>query len=346
MASQWRQRVIKLVQIAIATAAWLWLLSQLDFDRTLSLFAGVGTIVPVALAIVTALEFGSRFSMWYVLLNVINSTRFRTAATIDVLIKFINHLIPSKASGHSIAPIVLHHFTDHDWAESLAIAALNTGFYATLYSVVAVIGLGIFVFDLPFGLLAVIGLSTGLYLLIGGTILTIGRRIGATSGLMERLLPSLTGVPLAGEFLDRFLSALPSLAADSSRTFRSLSARREVVGFYTVAWLGTLMIFPGLRVGILLSAFGAPFEPLFLLPFVLVMAYSVTILPITPGGVGIAEASAVIVFVALGIPEEVAISVVFLDRLLGVYLPAALGWYPATKIDITALVSTAPVGDS
>ena len=73
------------------------------------------------------------------------------------------------------------------------------------------------------------------------------------------------------------------------------------------------------------------------LPLYLVTAYSITLLPLTPGGIGVTEATAVAVFAGLGIPESVAIPVIFLDRFLGVYLPALLGWYPATDVDVSVL---------
>jgi uncharacterized protein (TIRG00374 family) len=69
------------------------------------------------------------------------------------------------------------------------------------------------------------------------------------------------------------------------------------------------------------------------------MAYSVTILPLTPGGVGVAEASATLVLVSLGVSQEVAIAVVLVDRVFGVYLPALLGAVPMATLDLSTLVS-------
>jgi len=87
---------------------------------------------------------------------------------------------------------------------------------------------------------------------------------------------------------------------------------------------------------LLFGSFGVSVDPL-LLPLYLVTAYSITLLPLTPGGIGVTEATAVAVFAGLGLPEAVVIPVVFLDRFLGVYLPALVGWYPTTKLDVSVL---------
>jgi hypothetical protein len=87
----------------------------------------------------------------------------------------------------------------------------------------------------------------------------------------------------------------------------------------------------------MLTAFGVAFEPAVLLPLYLVTAYSVTLLPLTPGGVGVTEATATAVFVSLGVPSAAIVPIVFVDRLFGIYLPAVIGWYPAARLDLSAL---------
>jgi hypothetical protein len=65
-----------------------------------------------------------------------------------------------------------------------------------------------------------------------------------------------------------------------------------------------------------------------------------------PGGVGVAEASATLVLVSLGVGEGAAAAVILLDRVLGVYLPALLGWVPAARVDLGALFADVrPGGD-
>jgi len=335
-----RELLLKAVQYGIALAALAYLLAQVDIERTLSMFASLEPLVVALLLGVTAFEFLSRFSMWHVLLNGRHRTAFVTTARLDLVIKFINHVIPSKASGHSIAPLVVRHYTDHDWTESVTVAALNTGLYATLYGVVALVGLGLFVTRLPSGLTLVVVLSTAMYLVAGVLILFAGRRLELAAGLFDWLEGLATRVPMIGGTAATLVGKLPSFTEDSAGVFRDLSTRPTVVGVYALGWTGNLVVFPGIRVLVLLDAFGTTFTPAVLLPLALVMAYSVTVLPLTPGGVGVAEASATLVLVSLGVPESAAVAAILVDRTLGVYLPALLGWLPMVDLDLGELTGS------
>jgi len=310
---------------------------RLDLQQTLALLAGVPPAILAAVAAVTVLEFGSRFSTWWVLLNGRVPTAFATTARVDLVIKFVNHVVPSKASGHSVAPLVLRHYTGVDWTDAVSLAGVNTGLYAALYGVTSLAGLayfGVFTGRIADGWVVVILLSTGVYVAAGGLILVAGRRMDVAGRLVGRLERVLGSVPRVGGRLAGVASALPSFTADSAGVFRDLSARPSVVVPYAVGWTGNLLVAPGLRVLLLLGALGGGFSPELLVGVALVMAYSVTVLPLTPGGVGVAEASATAVLVALGVGPELAAAAVLVDRTLGVYLPAVLGWVPATKVDL------------
>jgi uncharacterized protein (TIRG00374 family) len=336
--SGYRRRLLVVVQWAVALGAFWYVARGVDWAGATSDLAAVPAVVVLAILGITALEFGSRFSMWYALLSGRVGVSLATTARIDLTIKFINHVIPSKASGHSIAPLILRHYTDSDWPEAVSIAGLNTGLYAGLYGVVALAGLGVFAPRLAPGWLLVIALSTGVYLAAGTVVLLAGRRLDVAGRLIGRLEGLLGRIPRVGDRLGGLAAVLPTFGADSAAAFRERSGQPGVLLAYTLGWAGTLMIFPGLRVWLLLDALGGTFTPAVLLPVVLVTAYSVTVLPLTPGGVGVAEASSTAVFVALGVAPEIAAVVVLVDRVLGVYLPAVLGWLPVATLDLPALL--------
>lgn len=339
MRDRYRRFGLKALQWGVAFGAFLYVASGVDWQETGAELLTIDPLVIAAILAITVVEFGSRFSMWYVLLNGRTTVSFATSARIDLVIKFINHVIPSKASGHSIAPLVLRHYTDAEWTEAVTIAGLNTGLYATLYGLVAGLGVVLFAPRLPGGLLVVVVLSTGLYLVAGALIMLAGRRLEVAGQLFGGLESLLGSVPRIGTRLSSLAGKLPSFTADSASVFRDLSGRPSVVLPYALGWAGTLMIVPGLRVWLLLRALGGGFEPAVLVPVVLVLAYSVTVLPITPGGVGVAEASATLVLTSLGVAPEVAGVVVLLDRTFGVYLPALLGWVPMASLDLSALLT-------
>jgi len=334
-----RSRALSVLQWVLALGAFWYVARDVNWAATAADLASVPPAVVVAIAAVTTLEFGSRFSTWFVLLNGRVDTSLATTARVDLVIKFINHVIPSKASGHSVAPLVLGHYTDAEWTEAVSIAGLNTGLYATLYGVTALAGVALFAARLSRGWLVVILLSTAVYLVAGALVVLAGRRMDVAGRVVGRLERLLARVPRVGDRLAGVAGAVPSFTDESAGVFRELSARPLVVGLYALGWAGTLMVFPGLRVWLLLTALGGSFTPAVLLPVVLVMAYSVTVLPLTPGGVGVAEASATAVFVSLGVAPELAAVVVLVDRTLGVYLPAVLGWVPMARLNLSELLA-------
>lgn len=335
-----KRRAITVVQWVVALGAFWWVARDVDWTATADQLAGVEPWILVAILGVTALEFGSRFSMWYVLLNGREPTPLGTTARIDLVIKFVNHVVPSKAAGHSVAPLVVRHYTETDWSEAVTVAALNTGLYASLYGWVALVGVGLFATRLPNGVLVVIALSTALYVAGGTVVMLAGRRLDLAGRLFGGLERVAGRVPRVGDRLAGLVGKAPSFTAESAAVFRDLSSRPSVVVPYALGWAGTLMVFPGLRVWLLLTGLGGEFSPAVALPLVLVMAYSVTILPLTPGGVGVAEASATLVFTSLGVAPEIAGAVVLVDRSFGVYLPALVGWVPMADIDLASLLAS------
>jgi len=337
--SRRRRAAIGLLQWSLALGGFWYVGRQVAWRETLVRLADLSPLVVGAVLVVTAVEFATRFSMWYVLLNGRTPTSFATTARVDLVIKFVNHVVPSKASGHSVAPLVIRHYTGADWTEAVTTAGLNTGLYATLYGGVSVVGVGLFLRRLPRGLAVVLLLSTGLYLVAGVLVMLAGRRLHLASGLFDRLESLLGRVPAVGGRLATLAGKLPSFTDESADVFRDLSSRPVVLGVYALGWAGTLMIVPGIRVWVLLTALGGSFTPAVLLPVVLVMAYSVTVLPLTPGGVGVAEASATLVLVSLGVGADLAAAVVLVDRAFGVYLPALLGWVPVAGLDLADLLA-------
>jgi uncharacterized protein (TIRG00374 family) len=240
---------------------------------------------------------------------------------------------------------VLRHYTEVEWTDAVSLAGVNTGLYAALYGTTALVGLAYFgalTGRLASGWLVVVALSTGVYVVAAVLVLLAGRRMDVAGRLVGRLETALEGVPRVGARLADLAGAVPSFTDESATVFRDLSARPGVVVPYALGWVGNLVVCPGLRVLLVLSALGGGFSPELLLGVALVMAYSVTVLPLTPGGVGVAEASATAVLVGLGVPAELAAVAVLLDRTLGVYLPAILGWIPAARLDLGALLATEP----
>ena len=336
-----RRLVASVLQYGVGLLAVAWLARQVEFARLLGLLESIEPTTVLALLAVTGVGLVARFYTWQVLASRITPTGLLTAAGVDLVVNFVNQLLPSRLSGRAAAPLVVRGETGMGYAEAVAVAGVHTGLYAVLYGVGALLGLGLLLAGgrLSTGLLAVLALSTGLYLAAGAFVLVAGTNMGVVDRTVGALGGVLGRLPAVGERLADALGSLPDFTEASAGWFRRLSTDPGVVLPYAVGFAGAMVLAPGVRVWLLVESLGASVEPAFLIPAYLLVAYSVTLLPLTPGGIGVSEASATATFVALGVPAEVAVPAVFVDRLLGVYLPALAGWYPSVRLDVAGLVT-------
>lgn len=333
------------VRYGIGLLAVAWLVDQLRFDRLAGVLADVAPATALVLVAVTAAGLVARFWMWHVLINRLGEAPFRTAASTDLIVNFVNQLLPSRLSGRAAAPLVLRSETGMAVGDAVALSGVHTGLYAVLYGVGALAGLAVAVGygQLSTGLTALLALSTALYLLAGAVVLLAGANLTVLDRTVGALAAGARRLPAVGERVADRLTDLPAMTAASARSFRTLSTDPAVVLSYTAGWAGAMLFAPGARVWLLLAGIGpgvgAAIEPALALPIFLLAAYSVTLLPLTPGGIGVTEATATAAFVAFGVPAEVAAPVVFIDRFLGVYLPALGGWYPSARLDLSGMVA-------
>lgn len=334
-----RQVAFTLVQYVIAIVALGWLVQQIDVAEALTRVVSLEYWTIALLVGVSLLGAFAQFDTWAAVLKPIESVGIRSVASISLSVNFINQLLPSRLSGRLAAPFVIRSQTGMRYADAAAVSGVHTGIYAVLYGLVSTVGLLVIAFAgvLSAGWLVLLGISTGLYLLAGSVVLLAGTNLRVLDPIVEGLASVLAPIPRFGSKLAVWVRGLTDFTEASTVTFRKLAANRSVWARYAVSWSVVLLFAPAVRVWLMLSAFGVQFEPLVLLPLYLLTGYSVTLLPISPGGVGVTEATATAVFVALGVPSSVIVPIVVVDRIFGIYLPAALGWIPAARLDLTAL---------
>lgn len=327
------------LRYGIGLLAVAWLLGQVEYGRLVDVLTAIPPTTVALVGAVTVVGLLGRFWTWHVLMNRLGAATFGQAASTDLVVNFINQVLPSRLSGRAAAPVVVRTETGMSGGDSVAVAGVHTGLYAALYGVVAVVGIVAGVGRLPTGILLLLGLSTLLYFAAGAFVLLVGANLTAVDRFVATLAGLFERVPRVGGRLAGLVRSLPDFTESSAAAFRTLSTSPRAVGLYTVGWLVAMVVTPGLRVWLLLDGLGAGFEPALLLPLYLLAAYSVTLLPLTPGGIGVTEATATAVFVALGVPAETIVPVVFIDRFVGVYLPALAGWYPSLRLDLSALAA-------
>ncbi len=337
-----RRRLLQAVRYALALAALAWLVRAAAWDRVFDTAVALGAVALAGILLLSVLETLSRFATWHVLLNRLGSTPFSTAAGVTLAVSFVNHLSPSQAVGRSLAPAVLRQYTDFPWSSLVAVAGTHTALYALCYGAVALVGFGAFGPSLSWGLALLVGGAVGAYLLVGALLWLTGRHLDAATGAVVAVHARIPfgRVPFADRVAGRVAGSLPDFSADSAATFRRLTDDRAALGTFAVGWSIAMLVVPGVRTWVLLEAAGVSFQTPLLLPLALVTSYAVTLLPVTPGGIGVAEASATLVLASLGVPAGVSAGVILVDRFLGVYLPAMVGWYPAMRLDVPSALAS------
>ena len=324
MATTRRDLLVSVLQYGVGIVALGVLLTQVDF-------------AVAALGLVTVAGLVARFYTWSAVISPFTSIPLGTAGRIDLTVNFINQLLPSRLSGRVAAPFVLRAETGMEYADATAATGAHTGIYAVLYGAASLAGLAAAYDRLSTGILLLLALSTALYFVAGAVVLLAGVNLTLFDRVVEATADLAARVPRVGAAVAGKVRGITEITSSSTESFRAVAGDVAVWLRYAVGWTGALVLAPGLRVWLLFTSFGASVEPAALLPLYLVAAYSVTLLPLTPGGIGVTEATATAVFVGLGVPSDVVIPVIFVDRFLGVYLPALAGWYPSLSMDLSVL---------
>ncbi len=335
----WRGIFVSTAKYAVGIAVLTWVFYTTDVEGTLNTITQLSPVTVGLVVGISVVGVIARASTWYVLAVFFKEVNWKQLVTANLVIKFVNSLFPSRLSGRSIAPLALRHFTGIGWNEATAVTVAHTGFYAVLYGMVALFGL---VFTLPMlgpGLTALILLSVAGYMIVGGGVILVGWRLNMFNQLINSLAHLCEHLP-RGKTIAALINKFRTKLLDGSeKKFQQIAHDCRSVLFFIGTWTIALLIIPTLRIWVLLSSIGVTGLDPILLPLYVVIAYSVTILPLTPGGIGVAEATAVTVFVALGVPEAAIVSVVFLDRVFGVYLPSLFGWIPLARTNFAEVIN-------
>lgn len=220
----------------------------------------------------------------------------------------INTVVPMKA-GRIGAPVLLKKIIpDINKERSIGATFFATIIYTFLYGVFTI--LGVFLIGLPSSILPAAILASGLY--IGASLLMI--QLGSNG--------------MSHPWIEKLIQFLPNkLKFEGKSVEKNLKeiATVENTGFYSFFWILSFLPVQGLRLYLIFASLGYTFSNPLILLLLPVLAYSVTVIPISLGGVGLAEFSAYSIFVFMGVPSSIAISVAFLDRFITAYLPAMVG---------------------
>ena len=308
----------------VGICAFGWLAARLDLEASLSVVSRIPGQTLVMVFVVSIGGYLALFASWHVLFRQFADTKFVDAASVSLSLAFLNLSVPTRLPATVVNPLLITNRTSLEGGEATAITLFQITIFAGCYGVVTILGIARTFTQLSKGLVLVLAGSAVLYFVVflGGSAAGLG------FDLVDRLLEWVGSVPKLGQVIG---STAPSFGTTVQSGFRSCLTNAQTVGLYIACWAGSVMVASGARFWLLFQALDVTITDPALLPVYAVMAYAVTILPISIGGIGVAEASAVLVFSSLGFPIEVVAPVVLVDRIFASYLPGVMGVYTAVR---------------
>lgn len=328
------KRPLQIIKYLLGFVILAWVLSTIDWRSAVGTVAGFSMRSAIAIIVVAIVGAAVPVGAWQVLAARFTSVRFRNILVANLIVRFVNTLFPSRVSGRSVAPLALHRHVGLNWNDAVAVTMAHTALHAILYAMFTVAGAVLIVGQHNIGLLSLILFSVAAYLTVGLSLGLAGWRLDLLEHLFTGVRRIVLLLPQGSRLAGPLKNAQIALLDGTDEQFQELLRDRSRITLFIIIWIAGVIIIPAVRIWILLQAVGVTDVDPVLLPLYVVVAYSVTILPLTPGGIGVVEATAVVVFVTLGLPQSAIVTVVFLDRLLGVYLPSLIGWVPLINTNV------------
>lgn len=248
---------------------------------------------------------------WQLLFQIQSPLTFTRALSGTLMVLFAGSFAPGRVSGRLSAPFLFRGLSrEHDLPFNSAVVFVHTACYLTVYGMAGGVGVLLLRENPSVGFLLMI--PVGVYLVAGLGLFALGIAAGGRR----------TGTP---PFLIGPMKRWWETARTGASSLQQILQHRSRIGTVMVLLFLCVSFLSGLRMACFLAGAGMH-VPLLTIVFLLPAMYAVTILPVSLGGVGLAEGSVVGVLTLLGGDPSVILPVVLLDRLLAVYLPSLAGW--------------------
>ncbi|PTD94223.1 hypothetical protein C9439_04025 [archaeon SCG-AAA382B04] len=312
----------KILKFFVFLVVILIIANNLNFENIIS---EIQRIEPFYFVLFLVMAFFNVFLWaisWKILIEKFNDVSMKKSLKIGLIVPFIGQILPARVSRVLGTPLVLKKKIKKTTNSiATAVTITNTILYSITYALICLLGVLLLRDKLPIWLLTLLVFS-GLIYLVPYSLYKLGDNYRGNLDYFLDLINYLVGlIPFikidikekASDFVDKTLSKSSILLED-----------KKIVFEFILVFIFSLSILTGLRVWFLLKGMEASIN-IFILFFAPTMAYSISIIPITPGGIGIAELTAIFVFVSLGIPKDIAGSVILLDRIFSFYLPSLIG---------------------
>ncbi len=309
---------LKLGFIAIL---FLLFLSKVDISRIISKAANIPPALLFGAFITSILAVIFHGLSWRVLINRNGNISIWNAIKARVSLIFVNHLIPAR-SGRLVAPTLISNSSNNiSLSQASGIVATDTFLYAICYGFLSLIGLICTYYILPIWISLTLLGAILIYFIFAVIIISTTRKNEWLGTLAEKIGNLASRLP----FLSSLEGKGKDFVNDATGNMAELLESKRTLFIYITFLILSLSILRAFRFWILFLGIGYTSINPFILLVVPITAYSVTIFPISIGGIGVSEGSAVLILSILGIPTSIAITVVFLDRIIATYVPAIFG---------------------
>lgn len=283
-------------KIIVTAIAAYYLYTVIPFKDVLRVFNSLPTVFIIILSLLALLSIGLLSLTLKYLVSTKSAISFLQSLRIHCIGAVANTFLPSRAGMLITTPYLISKWTSLTKTEGVAIQGIKFAAVSLWTGLLAVIGIAVTYSSLSPPLLILLSASCTLY--IGFIFVAItGSRL---SSQLIQVAP-----PTVKQFAEKHSVAFPR---------RRIAVAFGIILVYFVVFI--------IRFWLLSNAFGQAY-PLIYYIFLPSMAYVVTVLPVSFGGIGIAEATGVTVLVALGTPESIAAAIILTDRVFGAYLPLA-----------------------
>jgi len=259
---------------------------------------------------------------WKILFEPDDSLSVVQATVGQLIVNFAGTLMPGRFSSRLAAPFVFSGIASSTQiARATAVTYVHTILYLIGFGVSATGGFIVLSWMYSTLYTPLLLVPIGLFLGVGGVgfiLPFLTRPDEPFSPLPQYCRPEfIVSHPMYQEFVD-FLKRNINHIRDEFRRHQSTAAA-------TLLLIASFTIFSGLRMSCLFYAYDVS-PRIFELMVIVPTAYSVDILPISFGGIGVAEGSAISLLALMGYDAAAIAPIVFMDRMLMAYLPALFGW--------------------
>jgi uncharacterized protein (TIRG00374 family) len=311
-----RSRIVLGVTLSVFVAGGLLLIYLLrDIDWTLVRQTGLPYLVLILL--LSALSILVYVAVVYLLVRTSGcSTTFVQAYLVLTASLSANYVTPIKV-GIPLRIYLYNHFMQIPLATGFALITVEAVLGMALPALIALVGVATLFpaveVAMPLVLIGLLGAGMVAILLI---------RYDRLSPLLHHL-PFQRLIVRIGRFVERVQTSLHSVPP------------LAVIGVALLILL--MLILQALRLHVVLRAFGYPVSPLALF---CVLGISVTAgnLSLIPMGIGVRDASLVLLLRQFGIPDEIVLSTAVIERLFAPGLPLLLGLISTNVLGVTELV--------